>query len=364
MVKNWGLQLNLILLIIFFSCGKDSQPNQPPVVSIAASATEGNAPLEVKFTAQCSDPDGECVKYEWDFGDGSEHAFVPETSHTYAGFGEFTVKLIVTDNNGGTGEAEQIIKVSDIRVFYPADGDRVGWWEPEGAKVLIKAGGSTFESIEKMELYIDDTNIGEASNYGGVFERYWWSDKSPDGEHSIYAKVITKSGKTIVTKKNKFFTHNSIDIGGKWITSDFQTGADIWYGINEQWEKSYIGIVDLGNYPYPGFQPGDMAVELDPQPNQNNGINMCRNPSDPEFKIRIHVDAGQTYKLQFWWWGPSGFLHLYLWSYIDGAQLIHRTLQTENAIEFTTEKTDIICVAFIGVSFNFFLDDIQLERIN
>lgn len=302
------------------------------------------------------------MEYEWDFGDGSEHTFSSEAMHTYTSFGEYTVRVTVRDNAGGSGRAEQVIRVSDIRLFSPSDGDRIGWWEPSGAKILLKAGGLAFEPIEKMYVYLDGEYLDELFPYGGVFELYWWCDRIPDGEHRIYAKAKLKSGKEIITAENKFYTHNSIDVGGEWISTDFQNGPDIWYGINENWERTTMGIIDLGNYWFTGKQPGDMGVELEPAPNTNNSINMCRHVSDPDFKIRIHGEAGQKYNLSIWRWGPDGFLWVYVWSYIDGYQYVKQTLSVSNTIEIVPNKTDIICIAFIGVSFTYFIDDIHFVR--
>ena len=45
------------------------------------------------------------VQYRWDFGDGSESAGGPTTSHAYATPGEFVVRLAVTDSGNRTGWA-------------------------------------------------------------------------------------------------------------------------------------------------------------------------------------------------------------------------------------------------------------------
>jgi PKD repeat protein len=357
------LRFTFIFLLIFSSCGKD-KANQPPDVQIIADSTEGNAPFEVHFSAQCNDVDGECVEYEWDFGDGSEHVFSAEAVHTYNGFGEYTVKLIVKDNAGGEGTAEQVIRVSDIRVFYPGDGDKIGWWEPSGSRILIKAGGLSFDVIEKMEVYLDGSYLRALNPYGGVYEAYWWADMVPDGEHRIYAKATLKGGKEIITKENKFITHNSIDVGGEWISSDFQTNTDSWYGITDLWKRGYIQVLDLGDYPQTGGQSGDMAVYLEgTMSSSNRGISSCLNAGDPGY-TRIHVEPGQVYELVFWWWMYLGFgLDVYIFDSSVGT-ILQRTLSSpvENSIEFIPQKTQVICMAFYANGLDFFLDDIHFVR--
>jgi PKD repeat protein len=82
----------------------------------------------VTFNASASyDPDGSIVSYTWDFGDGTPPITEndPITYHTYTSYGDYTVKLTVTDNDGLTGQTETTIHVSQHPVasftFTPPD---------------------------------------------------------------------------------------------------------------------------------------------------------------------------------------------------------------------------------------------------
>ncbi len=89
-------------------------PNEPPVIeSFTAELTSGDAPLEVSFTCEAYDPDGEIVSYAWDFdGDGmiDETSETGSISHTYANPGTYHPTCTVTDNDGesATSEAQEI----------------------------------------------------------------------------------------------------------------------------------------------------------------------------------------------------------------------------------------------------------------
>ena len=85
--------------------------NQAPTVQIAATPRRGTAPLKVTFTAAASDPDGDPVLYEWDFGDGGK-AGGRKVSHTYAKAGTYTAKVTVDDLKGGRATAEVLITVT------------------------------------------------------------------------------------------------------------------------------------------------------------------------------------------------------------------------------------------------------------
>ena len=75
--------------------------NRAPSAVLSASPRFGAVPLAVSFDArQSSDPDGDPLSYDWDFGDGSAHATTPTASHTYAAAGAYTATLRVTDSRG------------------------------------------------------------------------------------------------------------------------------------------------------------------------------------------------------------------------------------------------------------------------
>jgi chitodextrinase len=85
--------------------------NQAPTAVVSASPTSGLAPLTVFFNGAGSfDPDGAVVSYAWDFGDGTTGSG-PTVSHTYAGRGNYSAKLTVTDTQGATGSATVTITV-------------------------------------------------------------------------------------------------------------------------------------------------------------------------------------------------------------------------------------------------------------
>lgn len=78
-----------------------SAGNRTPAVSATANKTSGPAPLAVAFDGSgSSDPDGDPLTYDWDFGDGSAHSSAINPSHTYTRPGTFQAKLTVSDGRG------------------------------------------------------------------------------------------------------------------------------------------------------------------------------------------------------------------------------------------------------------------------
>lgn len=100
--------------IYFSSLIAGPATNKPPVANFTYSPQKGEAPLTVTFDASLSyDPDGQIVRYDWDFGDGTFGSGKIVT-HTYTREGLFQVRLIVTDDKGKTG-----IIIKNVEVLKP-----------------------------------------------------------------------------------------------------------------------------------------------------------------------------------------------------------------------------------------------------
>lgn len=83
---------------------------QPPQANFSFTPPTPNPNEEVKFTDQSTDPDGQVVKWEWEFGDGATSS-ERNPSHKYAAKGKYTVKLTVTDDTGLTSSTTKIVPV-------------------------------------------------------------------------------------------------------------------------------------------------------------------------------------------------------------------------------------------------------------
>ncbi|MCG6983321.1 MAG: PKD domain-containing protein, partial [Deltaproteobacteria bacterium] len=87
--------------------------NRPPVATLIATPTAGDAPLTVDFDgSRSSDPDGDALTYTWNFDDGSPTVNDVAPTHTFGDVRTYNVTLTVDDGNGGTDTATQIITVT------------------------------------------------------------------------------------------------------------------------------------------------------------------------------------------------------------------------------------------------------------
>jgi len=91
--------------------------NEPPVAFFTYQCTG----LTCSFFGSGSDEDGNIVQYQWDFGDGKASS-EQNPVYSYTNSGEYSVTLIVTDDEGATGTASQQVSLNDLSgINAPAD---------------------------------------------------------------------------------------------------------------------------------------------------------------------------------------------------------------------------------------------------
>ncbi|MEO0531594.1 MAG: PQQ-dependent sugar dehydrogenase, partial [Planctomycetota bacterium] len=102
----------------------------PPMISVFdATPTTGEAPIDVNFTAEVSDPEGDPLQFEIVFGDGQTSGFQPVPSNgqialtrQYAEDGSFNARLRVTDGQTTVESAPVSIVVGETQLPPVTDG--------------------------------------------------------------------------------------------------------------------------------------------------------------------------------------------------------------------------------------------------
>lgn len=99
--------------------------NAPPVVTVAASPSNGPIPLNVSFTASATDNEG-VARFEWDFdGDGTFDRVINSTNgnttYTYGTVGRYVPRLRVSDRLG----ASVVVAVPTMEVVAAPAGSPV-----------------------------------------------------------------------------------------------------------------------------------------------------------------------------------------------------------------------------------------------
>jgi glucose/arabinose dehydrogenase len=101
--------------------------NSPPDAVAQADPDSGSPPLTVAFTGSgSSDPDGDDLTFDWDFGDGSPHSSEADPTHEYEDEGTYTARLTVTDS--ANNESVDTVRVTvtgngapTVTIASPAD---------------------------------------------------------------------------------------------------------------------------------------------------------------------------------------------------------------------------------------------------
>ena len=89
--------------------------NATPIAVATATPQFGPSPLKVTFNGSgSSDPDGQALKYEWDFGDGTAKSTAADPVHTYTKGGNFDARLKVTDTRNASSTATVRVSVNNL----------------------------------------------------------------------------------------------------------------------------------------------------------------------------------------------------------------------------------------------------------
>lgn len=98
---------------------KTQNQNKAPVANAGGDKT-GVEGVNITFDGSKSTDNGEIVSYAWDFGDGSTGVGKSAT-HSYSKTGTYTVKLVVTDEEGLTGFTTITVKINEKGSFIHRD---------------------------------------------------------------------------------------------------------------------------------------------------------------------------------------------------------------------------------------------------
>jgi glucose/arabinose dehydrogenase/PKD repeat protein len=142
-----------------------SPGNASPVAVGSAAPTSGRSPLDVSFTGSSStDPDGDPLSYEWDFGDGTAHSSQANPIHRYTTEGLFTAELTVRDGRG----------LSDTDTVAISVGD------PPVASIDSPVDGSTYRDGETVQLHGSGTDPEDGALPESAFH---WTVRLHHGDH-------------------------------------------------------------------------------------------------------------------------------------------------------------------------------------
>lgn len=190
--------------------------NQSPIAKFTNEAVTGSE-LTMKFDASTSsDPDGDTITYNWNFGDGNTASGI-EVRHTYAAEGTYTVVLTVNDGK------EEDKESSVIEVMKDGIPSQCGFNTPIANAlssvnstynhIFVLGNGPDLSSITDFTINwnLDNNGLYQFSMNTSNGVPSWWNDLLPNITHSF------NNTQPAITITNSGFT--GLD-GSYWVTLD------------------------------------------------------------------------------------------------------------------------------------------------
>jgi PKD repeat protein len=175
------------------SYSKDVRVNQPPVASFIWSPEKVNSGEEITFDASGSyDPDGQILSYSWDFGDGRTSTGM-QVSQRYTTGGDYTVRLVVRDNDGAMGTLTRTVHVN-----LPPSA-RFSWLSrvPQIGEVVQFDGSSSSDPDGQVVSYSWDFGDGSPVEFGVRVSHAY----SAPGTYTVVLTVSDDRGLTGVSRQ-------------------------------------------------------------------------------------------------------------------------------------------------------------------
>jgi len=170
-----------------------------PVVSFTFDPASPEVDETVTFDASdSSDLDGNIVSYEWDFGDQTTGSGVNST-HAYSSAGIYTVTLTLTDNDGVTDIATQIITVMP-KPLPPEASFKFSPASPEVGQPVSFDASSSSDPDGTIVNYFWDFGDGTTENQtGGVTMIHPYTS---EGSYNVTLTVTDNDQLTNTTTKS------------------------------------------------------------------------------------------------------------------------------------------------------------------
>ncbi|MBU4263616.1 MAG: tandem-95 repeat protein [Proteobacteria bacterium] len=201
----------------------DEKPANLPPVAVIQYQVPADSPYTAELSGMSSsDPDGEIVSYQWNFGDGTI-ASGPSFNHTYSVIGQYTVSLIVTDNSGAVSQdVASITIIGDIENMPPVAAF-VATVSPDNSAQWIFDGTGSDDPDGEIVTY--SWNFGDGEIAAGALTQHRFLIS---GVYSVTLIVLDNNGETAkkvvdieVTVPPFIMETGEVSVGGDWQWVEF-----------------------------------------------------------------------------------------------------------------------------------------------
>jgi gliding motility-associated-like protein len=223
-----------------------------PAIQVAFSADTlaGCQPLCVNFSDDTNPAAGTITNWDWNFGDGTEHATSANVLHCYTTPGQYTVSLAVTSSNGCT-EGDTI---NNMITVYP---NPVANFNPSPNPANVLEPVITFNNTSSNDVNYWNWNFGDgSSSLTGISSPEHQFPKDTSGAYNVTLIVQNTNGcydtttrPVVIDPQFTFFIPNAFSPDGDGINDTFYgTGVgiiayDLW--IFDRWGNMLFHSDDL-----------------------------------------------------------------------------------------------------------------------
>ena len=152
--------------------------NQVPVANANGpySALIGQ-PIQFS-SAGTADPDGDALRYFWNFGDGSPAGTNPNPTHVYGGIGDYLVTLFVNDGYGGTASSKTHAVIT----------------RPNRPPVVVLGGGSQYTTRLGETVTVDGSGSYSLDGNPLLFTWLWGDGNQTTNVTGVATHLYPTSG--------------------------------------------------------------------------------------------------------------------------------------------------------------------------
>jgi len=174
----------------------EEKPKNAPVANMSLNPISDQAPLIVSVNGNNSfDSDGDIVDYQWTVSDGQE-AFGSQANFTFNSAGQYTIFLVVTDNDGLSATAEKIVIVEEKPKNAPTANMSVNPISGKAPLTVSANGNNSFDSDGNIVNYQWTVSDGQEASGSKVNFTF-----NSAGQYTISLVVTDNDGLSATTQQ-------------------------------------------------------------------------------------------------------------------------------------------------------------------